>query len=792
MKKLIYLIVTSLALLTACDTTIEGLQLNELITASTNQIEMECGGGKTSITIDAHCDWEVLTEKDADWLEVSKKSGEKGQSNLEITLSENKAKDKRSTTITITNKRYGASCEISVNQGAMRGYISIEEDALTFIADGETKSLSVEANIEWTASCDAEWITFSPEIGKSGKTTLKITASANPDIRNRMAIITLCSSYKNETIVEEINITQKNNSSFITLSSNKIDASVEGSTHAVEIVSNIPWNISCDAQWVSLSQTSGEVGTTTMSITANANTLSEERTATVVVMNSEFEIYEKITITQSSANIVIDNSTLSYTGSGEESKYISIESNINWVTTCDADWITIRPSTGNAGTTRVEVKPQAYISEKNRSATITVKSRNKNLNIEKKISVVQEGVMPTLNVNTTEVTIKAEGEIKKVSIESNIDWTALCDADWLTITPQTGKSSTTTMTINVTPNTQNDEREAIVVVKNSEYNIQEKITVSQSSAYIFIDNSTLHYTGFGDELNYVTVESNFDWSASCDADWVTFTPQKGVSGLTTMTINVTANKQDQQRSATITIKDKNRVLNIETKINITQEEWKTVAEEDFRYLHPGTYNWSFDIRYPENETESYTTTTTTVFRADELFELSEIYGDHYNDIKAINWTITGFFEDAGFYFESNPSMGAISYSQFGGYDNLEFIDIDNNNQTQHSLVGTCEVYDNQGNYKKVELFLGNLEGNVVHPLSFQVYSDHISEPHPSREPILWYIYNGNGYIYAYMDYLNLAHGTANAPMRIETTLREIATIAGQGTPLKINPISFRK
>jgi len=82
-----------------------------------------------------------------------------------------------------------------------------------------------------------------------------------------------------------------------TISSNNITvAAAEGSTASVEITTSVEWNASSDQAWLTVNPSTG-IGNKTLDFTANANPLSTQRTAIVIIYGPEIENLT-ITVTQ--------------------------------------------------------------------------------------------------------------------------------------------------------------------------------------------------------------------------------------------------------------------------------------------------------------------------------------------------------------------------------------------------------------------------------------------------------------------------------------------------------------
>lgn len=219
---------------------------------------------------------------------------------------------------------------------------------------------------------------------------------------------------------------------------------------------------------------------------------------------------------------------------------------------------------------------------------------------------------------------------------------------------------------------------------------------------------------------------------------------------------------------------------------ITRE--KPQVDADYTYFRPGTYNWAFDVAVSETETQ--TLSTSTEFTVDEEFDLSEIFGQEAAGIMGIDWTVTGFMGETGMFVEEVPTMGAASYTmQQDGtlYDIIQFVDKDTHRDYLYSCAGTTIMYDQNQNEVEIEIFLGDAtSGGSINMISFAAVSE--TEIYYNGErPVLWYLYDGQAYLYADMENLAFEPATDNAPMRMKATLGEKATIVGQGTRLNLNP-----
>ena len=289
-------------LCTGCTDTIEGLDVSDVITTSVENIDSECLGSKTTVEVNAYCEWDISSSENWDWIKVSHKTGSKGKTSLEITVEPNTTVNERVATLTIYNRKYNISRNIEVSQGNSTPFISASDKDLSFTYKEETQSITIMSNIDWSAIVsDSEWLTITPTKGELGKTAMKIVVEQNSDIFDRKATITLSGTDKYDKVKEEITILQHNNGPYITPSVNELKVENDGGNKSVTIDSNVSWEASCSADWVTISPTKAGNGVTDLQITIKRYGPShQKRTATIELESTDKDLNAscKIVISQ--------------------------------------------------------------------------------------------------------------------------------------------------------------------------------------------------------------------------------------------------------------------------------------------------------------------------------------------------------------------------------------------------------------------------------------------------------------------------------------------------------------
>lgn len=76
---------------------------------------------------------------------------------------------------------------------------SLPVDPQTAYGQGGQLTLTVESPEDWTIASDKEWLTVEPSSGHAGKTTVAITTQPNPNLEDRMAVLTLSAGDEQRT-----------------------------------------------------------------------------------------------------------------------------------------------------------------------------------------------------------------------------------------------------------------------------------------------------------------------------------------------------------------------------------------------------------------------------------------------------------------------------------------------------------------------------------------------------------------------------------------------------------------
>jgi parallel beta-helix repeat protein len=323
-----------------------------------------------------------------------------------------------------------------------------------------------------------------------------------------------------------------------------------GSSGEFYIESNVDWSAIDDQNWLNISPPSG---TNDETVTVSAffdNSSTESRTATVTISGNEVTPQTVIVIQEGVPPVlIVSTNTLTIGATAYSTNTFIITSNISWTVESSENWLTINSNSGSGNATRI-LTAQANPTTATRTATITVSGTGVTA---QKITVIQEGAAPVLNVSTSVLIIAAPaGSTNTFGITSTISWTISTDETWLTTSSVSGFGNAT-ITVTATANPTISQRSANVTVSGP--GVAEKtVKVTQDGAMpvLTVSANVLTIAAPVNSTQTFDITSNISWTAVSNQVWLTLNSGSG-SGNTTIIMTATANPAISTRSATVTV-----------------------------------------------------------------------------------------------------------------------------------------------------------------------------------------------------------------------------------------------
>lgn len=485
---------------------------------SNDNLQFEAAGGSAEVNVESNGAWQVSDVPE--WLTISPLSGE-GNSSLSVSCLANTGSQARSAQIKVTTKDNVAT--FAVNQAFFEGdFISLTPDSLNCDFQGGEFSIKVEANCDWSIAPLPNWIQCEPMSGShSANVTMTIHRYDVSSENNR--------EYNVDFVSGELHcylpVVQDNNQAYLVIPTpGALTFGSEGGTQTVALQSITAWTLECDADWVSVTPTSGD-GNGEISVTALPNTDFSTRSARIV-LTSSVGCTSNIRVNQEAAinphYLEVNPNELLFP-SEESSISLAISTDSLWRVQCSASWISVSEETGTGDAT-ITVTAQAYTLFGNRRAELDVISGS----ITRTIRITQESGAsePALSFTPDFLQLDSEHSSNSVSVLSNAAWNIRISEDWVSSTVMEGIGDSN-IVIDVKPNYEQEPRAAQVFLYYHGVAYDTLMVEQEARVYHLESNVTeLHASNQGDTF-LVSVLANQSWKVTCNVGWLHFDPADG-------------------------------------------------------------------------------------------------------------------------------------------------------------------------------------------------------------------------------------------------------------------------
>lgn len=201
--------------------------------------------------------------------------------------------------------------------------------------------------------------------------------------------------------------------------------------------------------------------------------------------------------------------------------------------TSDQPWCTAKIEGGGISATYTQNDRNAT-----RTAVLTLRQEGGELPVAT-VALMQSRATISLADDISVINLGAAAREVSVDVVCDVEWTAHSKADWLVLTPGSGK-----LTLLPTQNPTGNVRKERITLSVGE--ITRSFVVEQEGAILTVEKPAVELYAPANTAR-VEVVSNVDWEIRCDADWLTAANTEGA-----LTITPTVN-DGESRSARITL-----------------------------------------------------------------------------------------------------------------------------------------------------------------------------------------------------------------------------------------------
>ncbi len=422
------------------------------------------GNGESKvISLTTYTAWEISNIPD--WISLSENSGEAGEFTISVTASANTSYNSRSASLTYidSNERK----RISLSQGGA-SKTTITPTTLSFIADGEPKTISIDTKTAWRIESVPEWVSLSASSGEAGKHTVTVTAKSNTSYNSRSATLTYTDANESKGISLSQSACQRTS-----ITPAELEYTYSGGALNLSIDTKTSWTISDIPEWLSVSNISGVAGEHNISVTATANLTYNAKSGSLTYKDQNETKTIKVSQEACAATELTPNSLIFDRAGGE--KNISLKTKTDWTITNIPDWLTVSRTSGIAGDYTITFKVNANESYEIKSANIVYKDGNEAIDI----SVVQNGSSHA-ELTPLSFDFGYEASSQVLSLKTDMDWQITEVPAWISLSQYSGSAGEFSINISVEENRHYTERQAIL--KYQDKGEIKAITITQESS----------------------------------------------------------------------------------------------------------------------------------------------------------------------------------------------------------------------------------------------------------------------------------------------------------------------
>ena len=386
----------------------------------------------------------------------------------------NETYDARSAVIRFIDRENGIEQAVTVTQ-MQRDAIVVAQNVYQIGVEGGALNFAVQANVDFTVSTNADWIT---QVEARGLTERMLCFEVTPNEGEEMreAVITLESGSVKQTI--KVQQFGKMEEPFIDLSLQEYKVGNAGGTFQIDVRTNIEYQVIIpDESWIIETAYDG----ITHFFEVLLNDTYDARTAEIRFVNTEKGIEKTVTVTQEALyDILIEQSSYEIGAEGGVLD-LPLQANMDFEVTTSEDWITqisARGLTEQVLHFNVEENPQV----KERTAIITISSPN----VTHEIQVVQRGKAPTLKIISAPQELDNKEQEFIIVTESEVEyWDVSQDAYWIQLrdifTEESEGTYITTYKFNAESNASSDVRSGQITfsIYHNGYTVREVVTILQ-------------------------------------------------------------------------------------------------------------------------------------------------------------------------------------------------------------------------------------------------------------------------------------------------------------------------
>ncbi|MCM1491446.1 MAG: hypothetical protein NC095_11580 [Muribaculum sp.] len=332
---------------------------------------------------------------------------------------------------------------------------------------------------------------------------------------------------------------------YLSVSKTSFQHSAAAFSESFEVKSDqTAWKFSGVADWIALAPASGSSSSSVAMEVGENKSADNARTAIFYLQSADagWSFNRALSVSQEKAEkrVAVHDTVLSFAAASGQ-REVSVSANCEWTASASEEWISVSAN-ASIGTLTVSVTPNTTDSHRDGVVTIDYGGPGKIA-----ISVNQA----VADVSASSYTLEYENvaSSQTIIVNSDVAWHSETQDSWIQVAPTEGGAGSTTVAIEVAPNSSVAERTGYVYIKTG-HTERIQLIIKQKGIYIEADPSI----EFGPAASQkkLNISSNTDWVIESVPDWVQLSEHSG-SGSKEITVSVAENPNTTQRSGNIVI-----------------------------------------------------------------------------------------------------------------------------------------------------------------------------------------------------------------------------------------------
>ncbi len=432
---------------------------------------------------------------------------------------------------------------------------------------------------KWKLINSNDWFTLSPSTGeKTEQVTIDIQENPSGE-KSRMGIFELQSAHSDWTYNQSMTVSQMASSPFLTIEDDYLYYGGGAEQKTITIETNCEWTPSTNDNWLVVEKVHND-----LIVTAEPNIDNSYRYADIKI--SYQRTYKSIRIVQYPAKVTVSDLSLSCENTASD-MIVSVNSEADWTSTVSNSWISVTPSSGNAGAQdiKISVTPNASVSSRKGYVTFFI-GHNKRTQIE----ITQRGFYIESSIDKLDFSSKVQST--NLNIYSNTSWTIESFPEWVSLSVQNGDGNGT-VKITTEENHSVDPRTGELVITKEALNISSIVQITQKGKKFSLENSYMEFPHYASS-QVLKLNSELQWKSFVSQEWISTNPLSGDTG-GLINVSVLDNNTYEERDGNVTfmVNGKSSTLAVHQ-----QSKYFTIENKVFNFNSQGG---SVNITFGTNE-----------------------------------------------------------------------------------------------------------------------------------------------------------------------------------------------